>query len=45
MTDSIKAALTELFNEIIAFVKALFEKEVGSDIEDEIEGALGELAK
>lgn len=28
MTDAIKAALENLFNEIIAFVKAIFAKEV-----------------
>ena len=44
MTDSIKAALQSLFEEIIAFVKALFEKEVGTDIEDELKGAFGDIA-
>ena len=33
MTESIKAALTELFNTIVAFVTAIFKKEVGG-IED-----------
>ena len=33
MTDSIKAALAELFNTIIEFVKKIFAAEVGS-VED-----------
>ena len=45
MTESIKAALESLFNEIINFVKALFNKEVGTEIEDELAGAFGELTK
>lgn len=44
MTDSIKAALKALFDEIIAFVKAIFEKEVGTEIEDELKGAFGDIA-
>lgn len=44
MTDSIKAALQSLFEEIIAFVKAIFAKEVGNDIEKELEGAFGDIA-
>ena len=43
--DAIKAALQSLFEEIINFVKALFEKEVGTEIEDELAGAFGELTK
>ena len=45
MTDSIKAALESLFNEIINFVKALFKKEVGTEIEDELNDAFNDLTK
>lgn len=44
MTESIKAALKSLFDEIIAFVKAIFAKEVGTDIEDELKGAFDDIA-
>lgn len=40
-----KEALERLFAEIIAFVKALFEKEVGDDIVKELEGAWDDITK
>ena len=45
MDANIKAALERLFAEIVAFVKALFEKEVGTDIEDELAGAWDDITK
>lgn len=44
MTDAIKAAFERLFAEIFAFVKALFDKEVGDDIEKELEDAFNSIA-
>ncbi len=44
MSETIKAAIESLIKEIIAFVKAIFEKEVGTDIEDELKGAFGDIA-
>ena len=38
------SAIYNLFDEIIAFVKALFKKEVGNDIEKELEDAFNSIA-
>ncbi len=35
LTAAVKSAIYNLIDEIIAFVKAIFEKEVGTEIEDE----------
>ena len=45
MSDAVKVALTNLFNEIVKFVTALFNKEVGTDIEDELKGAWENITK
>ena len=42
---TVQEALKALFDEIVKFVTALFNKEVGSDIEDELKGAWEDLTK
>lgn len=42
---TVQEALKALFDEIVKFVTALFNKEVGSDIEDELKGAWDSIVK
>ena len=42
---TVQEALKALFDEIMKFVKALFDKEVGDDIVKELEGAWDDITK